>query len=145
MRQFIVLDKKFNLNLVVLLMQSLIGVTLVVVAERIGWIQLRGLNRKDVKLWFPISVLLVFVIYTGSKAIVRAASCRLIADPRSDVLLTSASQQHLNVSVYTIFKNLTIILIVRADWVTLSVTHEQWLIRPFSHRHTEKSSGSKGE
>jgi hypothetical protein len=72
--QFIVLDKKFNLNLVVLLMQSLIGVLLVVFAERMRWIQLRGLNRKDVTLWMPISTLLVFVIYTGSKAIVSIAS-----------------------------------------------------------------------
>ncbi|KDN48479.1 UDP-galactose transporter [Tilletiaria anomala UBC 951] len=90
--KFIVLDKKFNLNLAVLLMQSLIGVALVIIARRLGWISLRGLNRKDAGLWMPISVLLVFVIYTGSKAL-----------------------QHLNVSVYTIFKNLTIVLIAYGE------------------------------
>ncbi|EPQ31604.1 uncharacterized protein PFL1_00937 [Pseudozyma flocculosa PF-1] len=90
--KFTVSGAGFNMNLLVLLIQSTVGVACVLAAERIGWIQLRGLNAKDAKTWAPISTLLVFVIYTGSKAI-----------------------QHLNIPVYTIFKNLTIILIAYGE------------------------------
>lgn len=47
---------------------------------------------KDAKAWFPISALLVSVIYTGSKSL-----------------------QFLSIPVYTIFKNLTIILIAYGE------------------------------
>lgn len=47
---------------------------------------------KDAKMWFPISALLVSVIYTGSKSL-----------------------QFLSIPVYTIFKNLTIILIAYGE------------------------------
>lgn len=95
--QFIVNDPNFNLNLVVLMLQSLVGVLLVLIARQLGWIQLRGLNKRDVGLWFPISVLLAAVIYTGSKAL-----------------------QHLKVSIYTIFKNLTIVLIAYGEKIWFS-------------------------
>ncbi|KAN0061447.1 GDP-mannose transporter into the lumen of the Golgi [Thecaphora frezii] len=90
--KFTVSGAGFNMNLLVLLIQSTVGVVCVIAAERLGWIQLRGLNAKDAKTWAPISTLLVFVIYTGSKAI-----------------------QYLNIPVYTIFKNLTIILIAYGE------------------------------
>lgn len=79
------------------MMQSLVGVILVLLAQQLNWIQLRGLNRRDVGLWFPISFLLAAVIYTGSKAL-----------------------QHLKVSVYTIFKNLTIVLIAYGETIWFS-------------------------
>jgi GDP-mannose transporter len=55
----------------------------------------------DAKAWFPISSLLVAVIYTGSKSL-----------------------QFLSIPVYTIFKNLTIILIAYGEvlWFGGSVT-----------------------
>lgn len=77
------------MNLIVLLIQSLVGVVCVISANKIGWIELRPFSWKDAKNWAPISVLLVLTIWTGSKAL-----------------------QYLNIPVYTIFKNLTIILIV---------------------------------
>ncbi|EAU90125.2 nucleotide-sugar transporter [Coprinopsis cinerea okayama7 len=49
-------------------------------------------DMKDAKMWFPISFLLVSVIYTGSKSL-----------------------QYLSIPVYTIFKNLTIILIAYGE------------------------------
>lgn len=90
--KFTVSGAHFNMNLLVLLIQSTVGCICVIAAERFGLIQLRGFNSKDVKTWAPISTLLVLVIYTGSKAI-----------------------QHLNIPVYTIFKNLTIILIAYGE------------------------------
>lgn len=65
------LKTHFSLNLVVLLIQSAVGCLLVVVAQQMKMVELRPLNAKDVKLWMPISTLLVFVIWTGSKALVR--------------------------------------------------------------------------
>lgn len=90
--KFTVSGAGFNMNLLVLLIQSTVGVTCVVIAERAGLIQLRGLNSRDVWDWMPLSTMLVFVIWTGSKAL-----------------------QYLNISVYTIFKNLTIILIAYGE------------------------------
>ncbi|ETS61103.1 hypothetical protein PaG_05050 [Moesziomyces aphidis] len=90
--KFTVSGAGFNMNLLVLLIQSTVGVTCVMIAERAGLIQLRGLNSRDVWNWMPLSTMLVFVIWTGSKAL-----------------------QYLNISVYTIFKNLTIILIAYGE------------------------------
>ncbi|TKY85110.1 hypothetical protein EX895_006190 [Sporisorium graminicola] len=90
--KFTVSGAGFNMNLLVLLIQSTVGVTCVVIAERVGLIQLRGLNARDAWNWMPLSTMLVFVIWTGSKAL-----------------------QYLNISVYTIFKNLTIILIAYGE------------------------------
>ena len=90
--KFTVSGAGFNMNLLVLLIQSTVGVACVVAAERAGLIQLRGLNSRDVWNWMPLSTMLVFVIWTGSKAL-----------------------QYLNISVYTIFKNLTIILIAYGE------------------------------
>ncbi|SNX82408.1 probable VRG4 - Golgi GDP-mannose transporter [Melanopsichium pennsylvanicum] len=90
--KFTVSGAGFNMNLLVLLIQSTVGVTCVMIAERFGLIQLRGLNKKDAWNWMPLSTMLVFVIWTGSKAL-----------------------QYLNISVYTIFKNLTIILIAYGE------------------------------
>jgi len=90
--KYVLSGKHFNMNLFVLLCQSLVGVTIVTIANRMKVISLRPLNMKDVKAWMPVSTLLVAVIFTGSKAL-----------------------QFLNMAVYTIFKNLTIILIAYGE------------------------------
>ncbi|CAD6888872.1 unnamed protein product [Tilletia controversa] len=90
--KYVLSGKKFNMNLLVLLCQSVVGVSIVTVASRMGLIQIRPLNGKDAKAWMPVSMLLVAVIFTGSKAL-----------------------QFLKIPVYTIFKNLTIILIAYGE------------------------------
>ena len=90
--KFTVSGEKFTMNLLVLLCQCSVGVAMVYAAKCMGWIQIRTLNMRDVKTWFPISTMLVFVIYTGSKAL-----------------------QHMDIPIYTIFKNLTIILIAYGE------------------------------
>lgn len=64
-------------------------------------ISYRDFNTEEAKKWFPISVLLVGMIYTSMKAL-----------------------QFLSIPVYTIFKNLTIILIAYGEvlWFGGSVT-----------------------
>lgn len=87
------------MNLLVLLCQCAVGVVMVYGAKLLGWIQLRELNSRDIKTWFPISTMLVFVIWTGSKALVRLP----------------LTQQFMDIPIYTIFKNLTIILIAYGE------------------------------
>jgi GDP-mannose transporter len=67
-------------------------------------ISVRDFDKNDAKAWWPVSALLVAVIYTGSKSLVSTSLAQL---GDADI------QQFLRIPVYTIFKNLTIILIVR--------------------------------
>ncbi|GAA6024990.1 hypothetical protein JCM10207_002104, partial [Rhodosporidiobolus poonsookiae] len=98
---FVVSGKFFNMNFLLLTIQSVVCVACVVTAKRLGVITFRDWDTQDARKWFPISFLLVSVIYTGSKSL-----------------------QYLSVPVYTIFKNLTIILIAYGEvlWFGGSVT-----------------------
>jgi GDP-mannose transporter len=80
------------MNFVLLLVQSLVCVAAIATLKSFGVITYRPLNKTDAKNWAPISVLLVLMIYTGSKAL-----------------------QFLSIPVYTVFKNLTIILIAYGE------------------------------
>ncbi|CAA7269274.1 unnamed protein product [Cyclocybe aegerita] len=90
--KFVVSGANFSMNFLLLCMQSTVCVTCVLVVKKLGIISFRAFDMQDAKAWFPISFLLVSVIYTGSKSL-----------------------QHLSIPVYTIFKNLTIILIAYGE------------------------------
>jgi hypothetical protein len=90
--QFVVSGHHFSMTFLLLTIQSVVCVSLVYVAKKMGVIDFRDFDMKDAKVWFPISALLVSVIYTGSKSL-----------------------QYLSIPVYTIFKNLTIILIAYGE------------------------------
>jgi len=75
-----------------LCIQSTVCVACVATVKKFGIISFRSFDMQDAKAWFPISFLLVTVIYTGSKSL-----------------------QFLSIPVYTIFKNLTIILIAYGE------------------------------
>ncbi|KAI0716005.1 UDP-galactose transporter [Cerioporus squamosus] len=87
--KFVVSGHSFNMNFLLLCIQSSVCVACVVIVKKLGIISFRDFDMKEAKMWFPISAMLVGVIYTGSKSL-----------------------QYLSIPVYTIFKNLTIILIV---------------------------------
>ncbi|OJT09807.1 GDP-mannose transporter [Trametes pubescens] len=89
---FVVSGTHFNMNFLLLCMQSSVCVACVFTVKRLGIISFRDFDMKDAKVWWPISVMLVGVIYTGSKSL-----------------------QYLSIPVYTIFKNLTIILIAYGE------------------------------
>ncbi|KAF4611098.1 hypothetical protein D9613_006794 [Agrocybe pediades] len=99
--KYVVSGANFSMNFLLLCMQSIVCVACVVVVKRLGIISFRAFDMQDAKAWFPISFLLVSVIYTGSKSL-----------------------QHLSIPVYTIFKNLTIILIAYGEviWFGGTVT-----------------------
>lgn len=106
--QFVVSGQQFNMTFLLLSMQSIVCVTCVLTVKKLGIISFRDFDTKDAATWFPISVLLVSVIYTGSKSLVCFRRFML-----PDYFADKATlKQYLSIPVYTIFKNLTIILIV---------------------------------
>ncbi|KAK9447646.1 uncharacterized protein V1518DRAFT_420047 [Limtongia smithiae] len=90
--KFVLSGYSFNLNFFLLMVQSLVCVAAIQFCKTVGLISYRDFNLQEAKKWFPISVLLVIMIYTSSKAL-----------------------QFLSIPVYTIFKNLTIILIAYGE------------------------------
>ena len=59
------------MTFLLLCIQSSVSVLCVVLSRRVGLISFRAFDLKEAKMWFPISFLLVSVIYTGSKSLVR--------------------------------------------------------------------------
>jgi len=90
--KFVVSGTNFSMTFLLLCIQSTVSVVCVTVVKKFGLISFRDFDLRDAKAWFPISFLLVSVIYTGSKSL-----------------------QFLSIPVYTIFKNLTIIFIAYGE------------------------------
>ncbi|VVT44293.1 uncharacterized protein SAPINGB_P000368 [Magnusiomyces paraingens] len=82
----------FNFNCILLAIQSLVCLLFIQALKAFGIVKFRDFNASEAKKWFPISVLLVLMIYTASKAM-----------------------QYLSIPVFTIFKNVTIILIAYGE------------------------------
>ncbi len=82
----------FNLNFLLLFVQSSVCIVTLYVLKALGIANFRSVNKDEAKYWSPIAFLLVLMIYTGSKAL-----------------------QYLPIPIYTIFKNLTIILIAYGE------------------------------
>lgn len=79
------------MNFLLLCIQSSVCTLCVVVAKSAGLMTYREFNMDDAKKWFPISSLLVAVIYTGSKSLVRLHRTRFLA---SDLTLLPAIPEH---------------------------------------------------
>ncbi|KAJ6591830.1 hypothetical protein DFH09DRAFT_1025859 [Mycena vulgaris] len=90
--KFVVSGANFSMNFLLLCIQSIVCVSCVAIVKKTKIISFRAFDTQDAKAWFPISFMLVLVIYTGSKSL-----------------------QFLSIPVYTIFKNLTIILIAYGE------------------------------
>jgi GDP-mannose transporter len=78
-----------------------VTVFLLVLFKFLNLIKLRDFDKEEAQKWLPVAISLVGMIYTGSKAL-----------------------QFLRIPIYTIFKNLTIILIAYGEvlWFGGSVT-----------------------
>ena len=59
------------MNFLLLCIQSTVCVSCVYTVKKLKIISFRDWDTKDAKAWFPISFILVSVIYTGSKSLVR--------------------------------------------------------------------------
>jgi len=71
-RQFVVSGHNFSMTFLLLTIQSVVCCGSVFIVKKMGIITFRDFDMKDAKAWFPISALLVSVIYTGSKSLVCA-------------------------------------------------------------------------
>ena len=58
------------MNFLLLCIQSFVCCACVYTVKKLGMISFRDFDTKDAKTWFPISLMLVGVIYTGSKSLV---------------------------------------------------------------------------
>ncbi|KAI8086519.1 uncharacterized protein BX664DRAFT_374550 [Halteromyces radiatus] len=96
-----VVNGNFNMVFFLLSVQSITTVLLLQIFKFLNFIKYREFDIDEAKKWFPIVLFLVAMIYTGSKAL-----------------------QYLAIPVYTIFKNLTIILIAYGEviWFGGTVT-----------------------
>lgn len=91
--KYVVSGSSWNMNFLYLAIQSIVCCVAIQACKQAGLItNLSAFDVEKGKKWFPISVLLVGMIYTGAKAL-----------------------QYLSVPVYTIFKNLTIIVIAYGE------------------------------
>ncbi|KAI5964903.1 VRG4 [Candida pseudojiufengensis] len=90
--KYVVSGFNFNLNFLLLAIQSIVCIITIGTLKSLGIINYRPFNKDEAKKWSPIAFLLVGMIYTSSKAL-----------------------QFLSIPVYTIFKNLTIILIAYGE------------------------------
>ncbi|KAJ6171659.1 hypothetical protein N7470_000726 [Penicillium chermesinum] len=101
MNKYVLSGLDFNLNFLLLMVQSVVCIAVIQTCKSAGLITYRDFSSDEARKWFPITLLLIGMIYTGSKAL-----------------------QFLSIPVYTIFKNLTIILIAYGEvlWFGGSVT-----------------------
>ncbi|CDK28950.1 unnamed protein product [Kuraishia capsulata CBS 1993] len=90
--KYVVSGADFNMIFLLLAVQSAVCIALISTLKHFGVITYREFNKNEAKKWSPIVFMLVGMIYTSSKAL-----------------------QHLSIPVYTIFKNLTIILIAYGE------------------------------
>ncbi|KAB5558695.1 GDP-mannose transporter [Coniochaeta sp. 2T2.1] len=91
--KYVVSGTFWNLNFFYLAIQSIVCIVTIMICKQLGMIAtLAPFDSTKAKKWFPISLLLVGMIYTSAKAL-----------------------QFLSVPVYTIFKNLTIIVIAYGE------------------------------
>ncbi|KAL3231330.1 GDP-mannose transporter 1 [Nakaseomyces bracarensis] len=90
--KYVVNTEGFNMFFVMLFAQSFVCTLCLMVLKSLGYAKYRPLNATDVKSWIPISFLLVLMIFTSAKAL-----------------------RYMPVPIYTIFKNLTIILIAYGE------------------------------
>ncbi|TQN68536.1 GDP-mannose transporter [Colletotrichum shisoi] len=91
--KYVVSGASWNLTFFYLAAQAIICIVVITACKRVGMIKsLTPVTLDKSKKWFPISFLLVGMIYTSTKAL-----------------------QYLSVPVYTIFKNLTIIAIAYGE------------------------------
>lgn len=99
--KYVLSGHAFNLNFFLLMVQSIVCIVAIAICKQFKVISYRDFSTDEARKWFPISFLLVVMIYTGSKAL-----------------------QFLTIPVYTIFKNLTIIVIAYGEviWFGGSVT-----------------------
>ncbi|EOD46460.1 UDP-galactose transporter [Neofusicoccum parvum] len=99
--KYVLSGSGFNLNFFLLCVQSVVCIIAIQSLKTFKVISYRDFKTEEAKKWLPITILLIGMIYTSTKAL-----------------------KFLSIPVYTIFKNLTIILIAYGEvlWFGGTVT-----------------------
>ncbi|KAF2673522.1 Golgi GDP-mannose transporter [Microthyrium microscopicum] len=99
--KYIVSFPDYNLTFFLLAVQAIVCVAAIEICKSAKLISYRDFKVSEAKKWYPVSLLLIAMIYTGIKAL-----------------------KYLSIPVYTIFKNLTIIVIAYGEvlWFGASIT-----------------------
>lgn len=87
-----VVSGSFNLFFVLLAVQSFVCLLTLFLLKVAGFIVYRNINKNDIYSWIVVSLFLVLMVYSSSKAL-----------------------KYLSIPIYTIFKNLTIIIIAYGE------------------------------
>lgn len=95
--KFALSQYNFHLNFLLCAIQSIACVLLLEWFNSLGLVRHRPFNWEDSRRWFPVSVALVAMIYSGSKAL-----------------------QHMSIPFFTIFKNLTIIIVAYSEFAFIN-------------------------
>jgi len=90
--KYVLSGHHFNLNFFMLCIQSSVCIITIKTLKFAGVINFRDFRKDEAKKWFPVTLLLVGMIYTATRAL-----------------------QYLSIPVYTIFKNLAIICIAYGE------------------------------
>ncbi|ORX87636.1 GDP-mannose transporter into the lumen of the Golgi [Basidiobolus meristosporus CBS 931.73] len=93
----------------ILAIQSMCCILLVKSFAKFGLIEHRKLNKEDLRTWLPISILMAVMLYTGGKSL-----------------------QFLRVPLFTIFKNLTIILVAYGEKIMFRIPVTNWMLMSFA-------------
>ncbi|KAF7728297.1 GDP-mannose transporter into the lumen of the Golgi [Apophysomyces ossiformis] len=106
--KYVVSGSGFNMNFLLLTVQNVVTVVLLQSFKFLNLIKYRDFDKDEARKWFPIAFALVAMIYTGSKSL-----------------------QYLRIPIYTIFKNLTIILIAYGEVVWFGGTVTRLMLISF--------------
>lgn len=93
LNKYVLSVHRFKLPFLLLACQSLVSVVFLIACKHFDVVDHRRLNRPDAFKWLPVSLLMIAMIYTGSRSL-----------------------QHLTVAMFTVFKNMTILFIAFAEW-----------------------------
>ena len=101
LNKFVLSSHRFKLPFLLLSVQSCVCVCFLIACKQSGVLTYRPLTRKEAIEWFPVSCLLILMIYTGS-----------------------LSLKYLTVAMFTVFKNVSIIFtaFVERQWFGNQVT-----------------------
>jgi len=107
--KFVMSSFNFHMGFFLLAVQGIVCVALVKISALAGLISHKPLNSRDVKQWYPVSILLVFMLYTSTKSL-----------------------EYLAIPLFTIFKNLTIIAIAYGEYYIFRATVTKLMLTSFS-------------
>ncbi|KAJ1920812.1 GDP-mannose transporter into the lumen of the Golgi [Mycoemilia scoparia] len=100
----------FNMVFLVLAVQALGTIVLLVASGNfVSFIKYRKLNKGDVMIWLPVACSQAAMLYTGGKAL-----------------------QYLNIPLFTVFKNLTIIAIAYGEYYVFQAQVTPLMLTSFS-------------